>query len=1699
MSEPKDKEKTENLLKDIKSLKDQNIYLISNSLEDKIPEILSFISEESTVNPIPKKIELLKYLVELFRNIDYNSEIFSCKTSNGKEKLNIFEVIIHEFVVNTKSLLNKPNEEQIKNIENYKEELKNIFTILLSSISLDKKTYQYIFSFMINYLNQKNNGIETNQKLTSEQISRILDLLQLYYKYIPNFVDSYNYFYFNNTIKEENKSQYLITVQNKDNIYRKKILSLDDSINILLFIKLISNENIKKEDPNHNSGLFELNFNDQTKNISFNIDNEYNLVNNVTKDKIVKLEENKFINILFRINLKDSIKIEIYQDNKKIDFTNDTIAIKDNEKAKIKEKYEIKSINFFKNFIGECSNIIIFKNKKLEGLPKFFLHLKAAEKAPKTNSMAAFFDKSSKTKDSNVKQELEFNPLFERGIHNEDLFNILLKQELKDDVEQNNLDNVFINNNIQDKISLLDIKDFLEKILAIYIPSRYEISNELGSKNRQNAPKIILKESINNLDAIFTKSNSPEEENEKVSNLNGIHIYNRIIEDYNNIGGLNHLIPIIELMNNSPEELLTTENICSFFSLLTLILTKYYINALKDEKYSNFFFNLGFFLEKMPDLIFTSEFAESMINLSQILLSFMSQDTFVELNKQYHTYILFNQKLLFKFKHTEQKKIVEQIKSVLTKVYSHNQDDNLNIDIMKIINIMLYYDKDKYSKFCCKKHSEYFNTKSEVMDPEISEVLKPFEDILKLYFKKYNNDAALFIKEGKDNKDSKNAIIELPKSGNDLINLFEVLTMGVSPCIQKSIINLFYEFFNENLKQANKYVNLIEKDGKVFDICLFVFKSSIFDVKNDILNLIYLFLKIKNILNQPPASASKTKEKEKEILPSIKISLLKAIFITNNLLPFYLFPKEELENGQIDKIKKQFYINGEEYNYLNRNEIENKLFANYNQAKLKDMILDLYTNIYKVFTEDLFISTNLKFLIKLLTKSDTSLIITFLQNLNNAIKDKKKSDEIYENQDLLHWLLETNFQAFMIKATNYDKQKFISKFYSENNDEKDLKTKIDSINKFCNELLINIFKKDIYKLDYLLTWAKYYKELSQNNSKITYDLVLEFIINILIEVDKNKIQKEIILCEKNDTVNNNVQKEGLYFMNLLFELITYFKYTPVKKGNDDNILLNEDKNIYEDLFSSFGTILINDQKKNKFSQSLKTKWKYYSFLKKLFQYFTPLWNKILKEENDIFGKYLENKKTINTYISEAEIFFYSFDDTNYINSNPEEPTKKVTCNRGIHTIYILYHYFTNLFNLGGDKEEIKEIVNDFRLFLTSVIISSCTLSTNIDKKKRKWPKPEDYQMVQLNVKNILYHAFYFFYTNIKKFDEILESNKNLTPEEKDYNLYIKNLLYETFGFLLKILNRTFRQIRKEVDKKHNKKGMKGFLSKMKGIFSDSEGIKTSGPYFLMEKLYVNIGLDTNFDVKNYLDNIPHIDFKSKDIKNVTVNSKLEECVKSFIKETKIKNFFEAISIPSKDEEELNKNKLYPFIEYIKKRTELLNMFIPCYDNLPNVNYDIIDEKNEILKKLLLVSDYFAESPFEESLYKNIKEINKDINNKVLLNLKKDDIEEKTKIYKYTKDKKKLFSFLGIWSNPDFFYNKNKYEIKYKLVNHLSEDFTRVLLKPVLNIDYYLPEFTQFNYENLFRKQKNKKELLCLADLSFIVKEHKTPLMPDEDD
>ena len=132
-----------NIYQEIISLKEKNIYLFTEYFEEKIPEILSYLLESGNEFPIANKIQILLYLKDLFNKVEFYPEIF-LKKKTLKEKINIFEVIINQYIIT--------NSEKEKD---YLSELKNMFIFLLSKISLDKKTYKYIFSFLVNYLNNK--------------------------------------------------------------------------------------------------------------------------------------------------------------------------------------------------------------------------------------------------------------------------------------------------------------------------------------------------------------------------------------------------------------------------------------------------------------------------------------------------------------------------------------------------------------------------------------------------------------------------------------------------------------------------------------------------------------------------------------------------------------------------------------------------------------------------------------------------------------------------------------------------------------------------------------------------------------------------------------------------------------------------------------------------------------------------------------------------------------------------------------------------------------------------------------------------------------------------------------------------------------------------------------------------------------------------------------------------------------------------------------------------------------------------------------------------------------------------------------------------------------------------------------------------------------------------------------------------------
>ena len=115
--------------------------MISKNFETKIPDIFAYLQSDS--NSYSNKLLIIKYLENIFTKINFNSAIFYSKISNNdKKKLNLFQVIINQYVT-------CPTEKM-----DYLTELNNIYTLLLSQVTLDKDAYHYIFSFIINFINK---------------------------------------------------------------------------------------------------------------------------------------------------------------------------------------------------------------------------------------------------------------------------------------------------------------------------------------------------------------------------------------------------------------------------------------------------------------------------------------------------------------------------------------------------------------------------------------------------------------------------------------------------------------------------------------------------------------------------------------------------------------------------------------------------------------------------------------------------------------------------------------------------------------------------------------------------------------------------------------------------------------------------------------------------------------------------------------------------------------------------------------------------------------------------------------------------------------------------------------------------------------------------------------------------------------------------------------------------------------------------------------------------------------------------------------------------------------------------------------------------------------------------------------------------------------------------------------------------------
>jgi hypothetical protein len=107
------------------------------------------------------------------------------------------------------------------------------------------------------------------------------------------------------------------------------------------------------------------------------------------------------------------------------------------------------------------------------------------------------------------------------------------------------------------------------------------------------------------------------------------------------------------------------------------------------------------------------------------------------------------------------------------------------------------------------------------MKPDMNTKINKLFETIQLYLEKFNNE-------------------------EDNVNLFKLLCLDLSPCLQIKIIDAYKKFFKKNRKdsefKSKVLVNLLEKNN-LFDIYEYVLSISLLDVKIELVELLRLLMK----------------------------------------------------------------------------------------------------------------------------------------------------------------------------------------------------------------------------------------------------------------------------------------------------------------------------------------------------------------------------------------------------------------------------------------------------------------------------------------------------------------------------------------------------------------------------------------------------------------------------------------------------------------------------------------------------------------------------------------------------------------------------------------------------------------------------------------------------------------------------------------
>ena len=689
--------------------------------------------------------------------------------------------------------------------------------------------------------------------------------------------------------------------------------------------------------------------------------------------------------------------------------------------------------------------------------------------------------------------------------------------------------------------------------------------------------------------------------------------------------------------------------------------------------------------------------------------------------------------------------------------------------------------------------------------------------------------------------------------------------------------------------------------------------------------------------------------------------------------------------------------------------------------------------------------------------------------------DKKVIDRYNFSQSNPKVKTKSNKSELFKKIYNLSKELLIDIYFYKNNQSRNfiiyeiyniILKKYNGLQKKYNE---SIYKLFIFLKNFYAEISNKYHVLLNNNDENN--------------INNNGNSNSINNNEKKIDIKNKITyKNYIHFFTLFFEFSFIFK-------NYSKYLLK--KNYKSELnfsltFPSFlkeGMIFELNSNVNNIE-----KWNIYNEYKSIIMDINKIYNlknifielnipiTELDKKDDVFQIDIENiQKLVNELIfkneskdkfkENIELLFSYYNNGGYLNNFPLI---------NILSLYkcVLLNYEPN--NL--DNNNLIQLLNEIQSYVIFIILASC----NIKKEEKISEENLNYDDIQ----EIIYQNLLFIMRNIiYKFAKNIENKEDKKIHNDEINT---NLIINDENEKEEDSNGSFDENEEEYET--------NFITILNNIFS------------LLGNIYI-IGKDNQNNSNSFLG--WRKGKKNNDINCTGVNKLIEHYIKIFGSFFNIDNLTFFSNHNNHDSNYLIKQQKKNLYNFLVK-----NINDPKFKDKSNTelfHYKIfksicLGRENEIKKKMKLLLKANQEDKkinIKKAINNRYKKLLIKINYLQLSNKNKDKLIEESrneifKIKNYRKIKKYLYSYNNSYSNLESFYNRDKkYILIYRISNYISHDNTRKLIEPILDFEYYLPNFRKFNSIDGKLFKENIVNKLYKVNLRIIDKE-RLIIMPEQD-